>query len=117
MREKIGDEARLRHIAEAIEKLESFIDGVSYDEFIKNELIKSAVVRQLEIIGEASNHLSEYLKVKYSEIIWTDIIGFRNIVVHEYFIVDYAVVWDILQNYLLTLKITITDLLNNEYNK
>lgn len=80
-------------------------------------MIKSAVVRQLEIIGEASNHLSESLKDKYAEITWKDIIGFRNIVVHEYFIIDYAVIWDILQNYLPTLKITITDLLKNEYNK
>lgn len=64
MTEKIDDELRLNHIHDAICDIESFVDDISYGDFHVNKLITSAVIRQLEIIGEASNHLSAALKSK-----------------------------------------------------
>jgi uncharacterized protein with HEPN domain len=116
MREKISNEARLRHISDAINDIESFTEGLSISEFKKNSLVKSATVRQLEIIGEASNHLTTELREKYSEIDWKEVIGFRNIVVHEYFIVDYSIVWHIVQNYIPELKLFINEVLDKEFN-
>lgn len=117
MREKISDEARLRHIADAINDIENFTDGLNISDFLENNLVKNATVRQLEIIGEASNHITNELKAKYFEINWKEIIGFRNIVIHEYFIVDFEVVWNIIQNHLPELKYVINTILNNEFNK
>ncbi len=116
MREKISDEARLKHISDAIANLEGFTDGIGISEFLNNELIKNAVVRQLEIIGEAANRLTPDLKERYTEINWKEIVGFRNIVIHEYFLIDYSVVWDIIENYIPQLKLIIEKIIKNEFN-
>ena len=116
MKEKIKDEIRLRHISEALIKIENFTEGKSISDFLNSDLIKSATVRQLEIIGEAVNHLTDELKQKYSEINWIEIVGFRNIAVHEYFVIDYSVIWNIIENYLPQLKITIENIIKIEFN-
>lgn len=101
---KINDSLRLNHIYDAILSIESFVDDISFDNFLENELVTSAVIRKLEIIGEASNHLSLTIKDKYSEIDWPQIIGFRNIIAHEYFIVDNELVWEVVHNDLPAFK-------------
>ncbi|MBE2226762.1 MAG: DUF86 domain-containing protein [Ignavibacteria bacterium] len=112
---KIDDTLRLNHIIDAIVHIESFIEGISFDNFIKNELITSAVIRKLEIIGEASNHLSSSIKNKYSETDWVQIVGFRNIIAHEYFIVDNELVWEVVQNDLPSFKQVMINILE-EFN-
>ena len=112
---KIDDTLRLNHILDAIVCIESFIEGISFDNFIKNELITSAVIRKLEIIGEASNHLSSSIKKRYSETDWVQIVGFRNIIAHEYFIVDNELVWEVVQNDLPSFKQVILKILE-EFN-
>jgi len=67
-------------------------------------MMQFASIKQLEIIGEASNRFSKELKEKHSEIKWREIVGFRNILIHEYFCVDLFIVWSIIKNELPKLK-------------
>ncbi|KXK43693.1 MAG: hypothetical protein UZ05_CHB002002781 [Chlorobi bacterium OLB5] len=117
MRDIISDEARIRHISDAITNIENFTADIGISDFLSSNLIKSATVRQMEIIGEGVNHLSEELKEKYTEINWIEIVSFRNIAIHEYFVIDYAVIWNIIENYIPELKITIEKIIKNEFNK
>lgn len=82
---------------EAIRKIEDFTKHENEDSFKSNELVQSATERQLEIIGEAANHLSEEFKDSYPEIEWNKLRGFRNIIVHEYFGVSTQMVWSSIQ--------------------
>jgi uncharacterized protein with HEPN domain len=83
-------------ILECIEKIESYISELSYEEFIQDAKTKDAVVRNLEIIGEAANQIPEEIQRKYQEIPWPQIISLRNRLIHGYFVVDYDIVWDII---------------------
>jgi len=93
MRSNLVDEARLMHMLDAISEIQSYVKDTDIDEFINNSMKKFATVKQLEIIGEAANHISEEMKIKHPEIKWREIIGLRNILIHEYFGVDEYVVW------------------------
>lgn len=79
--------------------------------FYKNEILKRAVVRSLEIIGEASSKISDEFKRNHPEISWREMKGTRNKLIHEYFGVDYEIVWDIIKNELPDLKDQIESLL------
>lgn len=84
MRNNIGDEARLKHILDAISEIESYTKDSTFEKFTKSSMMKYATIKQLEIIGEAANHISGKLKEKYSDIEWREIVGLRNILIHEY---------------------------------
>ena len=84
----------LEDIAAACEAIESFIANISKEAFPTNDLIQSAVIRKLEIIGEASARLPESLRSRNPEIDWKAIIGFRNILVHQYFSCDPDIIWE-----------------------
>lgn len=104
MRDRSGDKARLQHIHDAIDEIENYIDDVDFSDFEVNSMMKNASIRQLEIIGEASSRISNELKSEYPLINWKDIIGFRNIIIHQYFGIDEKIVWDILKYDLPVLK-------------
>ncbi|MBU0907098.1 MAG: DUF86 domain-containing protein [Nanoarchaeota archaeon] len=104
----------VEHILESIKDIENFIKGVSRESFMKNKEKQSAVVRQIEIIGEASKNLPENFKEKYPEISWKEIIGSRDKIIHHYFGVDLGIVWEIVTINLLTLKKQIKDILKAE---
>ncbi|MBC7361198.1 MAG: DUF86 domain-containing protein [Candidatus Aminicenantes bacterium] len=70
---------------------------LTYENFVSNEELKRAFVRSLEIIGEAAKHIPKDLRRKYSHIKWKSVIGTRNILIHEYFGVDYLVVWKVVK--------------------
>lgn len=112
MKNRLGDTARLEHILSAINDIESFSNDLTLDDLLTLSLYQSAITRQIEIIGEAANKLSAEIKEKYSEIDWRGIAGFRNILVHEYFDVDYIVVWNIIKIKLPELKQTVINILN-----
>ena len=98
-----NDAERLTDILEAITNIEKYaVKGKA--EFQKNELIQIWIVHHLQIIGEASNNLSQEIREKYPNLSWAEIIAFRNILVHEYFRIDLNVVWKIVERDLPNLK-------------
>ncbi len=88
MKEKLGDRQRLLHIFDAIEEIESYIQDSNQNEFDNKSMIRFATIKQLEIIGEAVNHLSAQIRDNNPDVDWKSIIGLRNITIHEYFSID-----------------------------
>lgn len=80
-------------ILQAIEKIQRFSKGMTLKQFKTNELVLDAVVRNLEIIGEASRSIPAAVRRLHSDIPWEDMNGMRNILIHEYFGVDIKIVW------------------------
>ena len=104
MREEIRDKNRLEHILEAIEKALEFTENVSFEEYKTNAMIRYAVVKCVEIVGEASYKLSNEFRNQHLEIEWREIITMRHILVHGYYQTEDAIVWDTVKNYLPILK-------------
>ncbi len=104
MRGKLGDSIRLQHILEAIHEIETYLVSSDFTEFMSNSMMRFACIKQMEIIGEASNHISEEIKSKFTDIEWAQIVGMRNVFVHEYFGVDTNLVWEIIKNDIPDLK-------------
>lgn len=83
----------LNHILDSISKIYEYTKQLDKEDFLKNDLVKDAVVRNIEIIGEAAKNLSKDFKEKHKEIPWKDISGMRDRIVHFYFGVDQELVW------------------------
>jgi len=83
----------LLDILEAAEAIARFLSGVTPEQFMNDELRQSAVLQKLIVIGEAAARLPKDFTEKHPEVEWRDIVGFRNIAVHEYFAVDWRIVW------------------------
>jgi uncharacterized protein with HEPN domain len=98
-----GDLLYLRHILEAIEKIESYI-SVGRDVFMTTTHWQDAVIRQLEIIGEATKRLSQDLRSRQHEIPWRRFAGLRDVLIHDYMGVDLPAVWEITQRELPVLR-------------
>lgn len=82
-------------IIESGKKILQYTKDLSFDEFINDSKTVDAVIRNFEIIGEAANRLPEEFKDQYSSIDWHRIRGFRNRIVHDYFGIDYSIVWEV----------------------
>ena len=113
MRGKIGDKVRLKHILDAIIEIETYTHNADFSDFQKNSMMRFACIKQMEIIGEAGNHITNENKEKFSSIDWSQIIGMRNIFVHEYFGVDSNIAWEIIKNDLPGFKDKIVEILNS----
>ena len=98
-----GDRLYLRHILDAIEKIENYV-AVGRDVFVSTSHWQDAVIRQLEIIGEASKKLSKQLCLRYNDVPWRRIAGLRDVLIHDYMGVDIIAVWEITQKNLPLLK-------------
>jgi len=90
---KRDDALYLQHMLDAIAKVESYLQGIDETAFGQNSLVQDGVIRQIEIIGEASKRVSEPLRVQYPHIPWQDIAAMRNKLIHDYFGVDIDKVW------------------------
>jgi uncharacterized protein with HEPN domain len=95
---KRDDTLLVEDILVSIQKIHRYTSSLSEPEFRLDEKTVDAVIRNFEIIGEASNRLSEPFKVNHPDIPWHHLRGFRNRVVHEYFGVDLSIVWSIIEN-------------------
>lgn len=84
----------LRHILDAINNVEEYLDGVDEKKFKETRLLQDGVIRQIEIVGEATRHISKDIRKAYPEIPWQDIVGMRDKLIHGYFGVDIEKVYD-----------------------
>ncbi|HWR26481.1 MAG TPA: DUF86 domain-containing protein [candidate division Zixibacteria bacterium] len=98
------DAVFLKHVLDSINQIEEYVEGMGFEDFVSSKLVQDGVVRQLEIIGEATKHLSPELREKYPKIPWEDIAGMRDKLIHHYFGVDLEVVWDTVEKDLPALK-------------
>lgn len=101
----------LQDIVEALNNILSYSSEMSFDQFMSDQKTKDAVVRNFEIIGEVANKLPKDFLDKNNHIDWPGIIGFRNILVHDYFGIDYEILWKIKSDNLPELDSKITALL------
>ncbi len=89
----------LKHINDECNFILSVItEDVSWDDFIEDEVLKRAVVRSLEIIGEASKKITADVKIKWSTIKWKNMAGMRDRLIHDYMGINYLIVWDVVKN-------------------
>ena len=94
----------IEHILENIKDIEQFSRGLSKNSLEKNKLKQKAIIRSVEVIGEAVKNLPNSLKNKYSAVSWKQIVGTRDRIIHQYFGVDLAIIWDIVKKGLPELK-------------
>ena len=90
----------LEDMFHAMNAIETFLQGLDYSRFLENQMARDAVVRNFEIIGEAAKKIPHSVQKLYPEIPWTQMYRLRNIVSHEYFGVDFAMIWRICRDYL-----------------
>lgn len=105
------DEIYLRHISDAIAAIEEYTRGVPCEMFFGNRLLKDGVIRELEIIGEATKRVSPAFEGAHPEVPWRDIAGMRDKLIHEYFGVDVEAVWHTVEKDIPKLKAEIGRLL------
>lgn len=94
----------LHHIRDAINKIEKYVFNYSYEQFLEDEKTQDAVIRQLEIIGEATINLNDTFKEDNLDIPWREISDFRNVLAHEYWDVDLEIIWRTVNEDLVALK-------------
>lgn len=103
----------IEDILDAIEKIERYTGSQTLETFSKNEMIVDAVLRNIEIIGEAAKNIPEQVKKKFPDIPWKRMIGLRNIVSHEYFGVDLTIIWEIVRKDLPAIVPKVKTMLSN----
>ena len=108
------DDAYLLDILIAARQALKFVEGVKKSEFEDNDLLQSAVMRPLEIIGEAASKISSKMRKTNPQIPWNEMVGMRNRLIHEYFRVNYEAVWDTIQRDLPALILQIEPLIPKE---
>lgn len=104
-------------IFDCIKKIENYTANLSYDEFIRDNKTQDAVIRNLEVIGEAAKQVEENIKKKYNNIPWKEMVGIRNRIIHGYFGVDLEIIWQIINHDLRDLKQKIEKVLTEDDNK
>lgn len=106
------DKAYILHILEEISNIEQFVADIEFEDFLRDIKTQKAVERSLEVIGEASKRISDEVKSKTPSVPWKEIAGMRDKITHDYFDMDYAIVWEVVQKDLHKLKNSLLDLNN-----
>ena len=107
MREKLKDTSRLIHIHQALNKIEEFMNGKNMNDLDGESVLFFAVVKNLEIIGEASNLLTEEFRRGHPEVPWRDLIKLRHVLVHGYYTINPRTVYEIITEDLPAIKVKI----------
>ena len=113
MREPSKDKGRLEHILESINYIMDFSEGVSFVDFKSDMKLRFAIIKNLEIIGEASNMLTNEFREQHQETPWRQLINLRNVLVHGYYQIKFEIIWEIIQKDLPPLKEQIKKLYND----
>lgn len=107
----------LRHILDECNFVTSVVtEDKTKDELIKDETLKRAVVRSLEIIGEATKKIPADVKLKWSAIAWRSMAGMRDRLIHDYMGINYSIVWDVVKNKIPEVKVQIEGVIKKEEN-
>jgi len=114
MSEKRSSALLLYDIFQSVEKIEAFTRGISFDQLMLDERTKDAILRNLQVIGEASKNLPESLIADHPEVDWSGLAGVRDIVTHRYFRVDWHLLWTSIHEELPVLKDQVRDLMKEE---
>jgi uncharacterized protein with HEPN domain len=112
MREKLKDNERLIHMVEAIDTIYEFVEGKSFDRYVNDKMLRFAVIKNLEIIGEAAYLITKEFKTNHSSVVWSDIIGMRHILVHGYYQIKNEIIWATIETELLPLKVELQKFLS-----
>ena len=110
---KRNDAVFLQHILDAIQRIREYLTDVSEEEFRERGLVQDAVLRQLEIIGEASRNLSDDARLLHPQVPWDQIIGLRNKLIHASFSVDLSIVGEIVREDIPVLEEEVEDILGS----
>ena len=113
MREIIRDSGRLEHILTAIGNVQKFLEGKTLDDLCHDKILFYAVVKNIEIIGEAANNLTKELQAQHPEVQWKDVISMRHVLGHDYYSVDARTAWQTAQDNLPPLKEQIEKILSS----
>lgn len=105
------DRLYLIHIKECIERIDSYLSNADKHKFFRSTLLQDAVIRNLQILAESTQRLSDEVKESRQDIDWYKISGFRNILVHDYLGLDLGTVWNIAVNEMSVLKKAIEEML------
>jgi uncharacterized protein with HEPN domain len=103
----------LQDMLEAIDRIERYTAALSFEQIEANDLVADAVVRNLEIIGEAVRYIPPDLLGRYPGVNWTRVVGFRNVVIHAYFDVDLQIVWTIAAEGLPSLRVVLQQMMHD----
>jgi uncharacterized protein with HEPN domain len=114
MSEKRSSALLLYDIHQSVEKIESFTKDISFDQLMADERTKDAILRNLQVIGEASKNLPETLMAHHPEVDWSGLAGVRDIVTHRYFRVDWHLLWTSIHEELPVLQKQIRTLMKEE---
>lgn len=87
------DRVFIAHIRDALQQISRYTDGMDNEAFLGNRMVQDAVIRQFEIVGEATKNLSDVFRERYPLLPWKDLAGFRDKLIHQYFGVDLSTVW------------------------
>ena len=104
----------LKDVINAMEAIESFVEGMDFEDFVEDDKTSSAVIRKFEIIGEAVKHIPEWVKEKYPDIPWKEMAGMRDRLIHAYFGIDFRLVWDTIKHDVPELKSRLLEILELE---
>ncbi len=104
----------LKDIAEACKHIQEFTKGMDFEAFLKDEKTSSAVIRKIEIIGEAAKNIPESLRKKYSHIPWKQMAGMRDILIHSYFKIDYNLVWGTIETDIPSIISSVSQILDSD---
>lgn len=111
---KRGIVPSLKDMLEAVDRIQRYVGAMSLGEFIANSEKQDAVVRNFEIIGEAVRNIPPDFRKKHRDIEWSQIAGFRDRLIHQYFGVNWTILWDVVQNRLPELKEHVERLLQED---
>jgi len=104
----------LNDILQSIRKIERYTKGLSFEALRKNQLVVDAVIRNFEIIGEATKNIPKNIKDKYPDTEWKEASGFRDVLIHDYFGIDVQAVYDTIKNNLPSFKKHILNIIRTE---
>jgi uncharacterized protein with HEPN domain len=107
-----SDKQLLLDMLEAIERALSYTKGMSLEGFTKDQLVRDAVMRNIQIIGEAANRTSKQFRETTPQLEWTKIIGMRHRLVHDYFDIEESIVWRVVADFLPPLAIQLREILD-----